>query len=190
MGKIDVKSAYRIIPIHPRDRYLLGMKWPDHYFMDLALPFGLRSAPSIFNSFRSGQFVKLSFCFKMSGVYIYSWEIRPHYEWFQTRTLVTRIYRAGRQRDKLYASRPIWVAVKEQLLGTKLAALFGRLFHNRQSWVKQRHWFFARYKTSRDRHWHPSGPREVRGPCNLHEFLGNLGNRTWFGTDDGSLTTR
>ena len=50
MGKIDVKSAYRIIPIHPSDRYLLGMKWRDHYFIDLALPFGLRSAPSIFNT--------------------------------------------------------------------------------------------------------------------------------------------
>ena len=33
-----------------------------------------------FNSFLSGQFVKLSFSFKMSGVYIFSWEIRPRYE--------------------------------------------------------------------------------------------------------------
>ena len=48
LGKIDIKSAYRIVPIHPNDRYLLGMKWRNQYFVDLALPFGLRSAPSIF----------------------------------------------------------------------------------------------------------------------------------------------
>ena len=27
MAKIDVKSAYRNIPIHPDDRWLLGMMW-------------------------------------------------------------------------------------------------------------------------------------------------------------------
>ncbi len=25
MGKVDTKSAYRIIPVHPSDRHLLGM---------------------------------------------------------------------------------------------------------------------------------------------------------------------
>ena len=49
MGKVDIKNAYRIVPIHPDDYYLLGMQWRDHYFVDLALPFGLRSAPYIFN---------------------------------------------------------------------------------------------------------------------------------------------
>ena len=27
MGKVDIKSAYRIIPVHPSDRHLLGMFW-------------------------------------------------------------------------------------------------------------------------------------------------------------------
>ena len=27
MAKIDIKSAYRIVPVHPQDRCLLGMKW-------------------------------------------------------------------------------------------------------------------------------------------------------------------
>ena len=30
------------------DRPLLGMQWDGHFFMDTALPFGLRSAPKIF----------------------------------------------------------------------------------------------------------------------------------------------
>ena len=50
MGKVDIKSAYRIIPVHPSDRYLLGTCWQGDYYLDLALPFGLRSAPAIFNS--------------------------------------------------------------------------------------------------------------------------------------------
>ena len=50
MGKVDIKSTYRIIPVHPSDRYLLGMRWRDKFYVDLALPFGLRSAPSIFNT--------------------------------------------------------------------------------------------------------------------------------------------
>ena len=50
MAKFDVEAAYRNVAVHPEDRYLLGMKWRGQFFVDLALPFGLRSAPYIFNS--------------------------------------------------------------------------------------------------------------------------------------------
>ena len=50
MAKIDVEAAYRNVAVHLKDRYLLGMKWREQFFVDLALPFGLRSAPFIFNS--------------------------------------------------------------------------------------------------------------------------------------------
>lgn len=50
MAKFDVESAYRNVLIHPLDRYLLGMKWRHHFYVNLALPFGLCSAPYIFNS--------------------------------------------------------------------------------------------------------------------------------------------
>ena len=50
MAKIDVKSAYRIVPVHPEDRHLLGMAWEGQIYVDAALPFGLRSAPKIFNA--------------------------------------------------------------------------------------------------------------------------------------------
>ena len=36
--------------MHPSDRYLLGMRWRSQYYEDLALPFGLCSAPYLFNS--------------------------------------------------------------------------------------------------------------------------------------------
>ncbi len=48
MAKIDVKHAYRKVPVHPDDRHLLAMKWDGEILVDKVLPFGLRSAPFIF----------------------------------------------------------------------------------------------------------------------------------------------
>lgn len=42
-----LESAYRNIPVHREDRYLLGMKCQGNYFIDMALPFGLHSVPFI-----------------------------------------------------------------------------------------------------------------------------------------------
>ena len=50
MAKFDVANAYRNAAIHPEDRPLLGMKWCGLYFVDMVLPFGLRSVPFIFTS--------------------------------------------------------------------------------------------------------------------------------------------
>ena len=48
LAKVDIKSAYRIVPVHPDDRPLLGMMWKEALYVDSALPFGLRSAPKYF----------------------------------------------------------------------------------------------------------------------------------------------
>ncbi len=48
MAKIDIKSAYRNVPIHPDDR------WKGSVFVDATLPFGLRSAPKIFTAIADG----------------------------------------------------------------------------------------------------------------------------------------
>ncbi|MCG8431273.1 MAG: hypothetical protein MJA29_08890, partial [Candidatus Omnitrophica bacterium] len=50
MAKIDIKSAYRLIPVHPDDRKYLGMRWNGNLYIDAMLPFGLRSAPKIFTA--------------------------------------------------------------------------------------------------------------------------------------------
>ena len=44
MAKTDVKSAFRIIPIHPNDFALLGMKWQNAYYFDRCLPMGCSSS--------------------------------------------------------------------------------------------------------------------------------------------------
>ena len=36
MVKLDLQSAYRIIPIHPQDQHLLEIKWEDKVYVDRA----------------------------------------------------------------------------------------------------------------------------------------------------------
>ena len=62
--KIDLKSAYRILPIHPDDRHLLGISWQGKTYFDQALPFGLRSAPKIFTAFADA----LAWALLVSGI--------------------------------------------------------------------------------------------------------------------------
>ena len=45
MGKLDLCSAYRRVPIHPQDYPLLAIEWQGVVYYDKALPFGLHSAP-------------------------------------------------------------------------------------------------------------------------------------------------
>lgn len=50
LAKIDIKSAYRLVPVHRHDHQLLGIEWKGAYYVDGALPFGLRSAPKTFTA--------------------------------------------------------------------------------------------------------------------------------------------
>ena len=54
LAKVDIKSAYQLIPVHPNDRPLLAMQWNGGVFVDSMLPFGLRSAPRIFTAVADG----------------------------------------------------------------------------------------------------------------------------------------
>ena len=51
---MDLKEAYRNIPVHLADRHLLAVKWNGITFLDGALPFGLRSAPKLFSVVADG----------------------------------------------------------------------------------------------------------------------------------------
>lgn len=54
LAKVDIESAYRLVPVHPDDRPLLAMQWNGGVFVDAMLPFGLRSAPKIFTAVADG----------------------------------------------------------------------------------------------------------------------------------------
>ena len=55
MAKVDIRHAYRLVPIHPGNYRATGLKWRfGHnrqftYLMNTLLPFGGRRAPGIFH---------------------------------------------------------------------------------------------------------------------------------------------
>lgn len=51
MGKIDLKSALRLLPIHPSDFELLGFRLNDMFFFDKCLPMGCSVSCSLFEEF-------------------------------------------------------------------------------------------------------------------------------------------
>ena len=48
LAKFDLESAYRMVPVHPQDHLLLGLRWQGATYVDGALPFSLRSASKLF----------------------------------------------------------------------------------------------------------------------------------------------
>ena len=56
--------AYRLIPVHPEDRWLQAVEWQGSYYVDPMLPFGLRSAPKIFNAVADA----LEWCLRDRGI--------------------------------------------------------------------------------------------------------------------------
>ena len=51
LAKIDIKHAFRTVPVRLEDRELLGIYWKQKYYIDCCLPCGLRSAPFTFNQY-------------------------------------------------------------------------------------------------------------------------------------------
>ena len=61
LAKVDIEAAYRLIPVHPDDRWLLAVRWGDSVYVD---PMLLRSAPKIFNAVADA----LIWCLRKSGI--------------------------------------------------------------------------------------------------------------------------
>lgn len=49
--KRDWEAAFRNVAVAPSDRWLLGFQWNNIYYTESCLPFGLRTAPFLFNLF-------------------------------------------------------------------------------------------------------------------------------------------
>ena len=52
--KRDIKDAFRNIPLSSQVQWLLGFQWEGQLYMERCLPFGLATAPFIFNLFAEG----------------------------------------------------------------------------------------------------------------------------------------
>ena len=52
--KRDIRDAFRMVPVATNDRWLLGFGWKGVFYTECALPFGLCTAPFLFNLFAEG----------------------------------------------------------------------------------------------------------------------------------------
>lgn len=52
--KRDIRDAFRMVPVAADDQWLLGFCWRGVFYLERALPFGLRTAPFLFNLFAEG----------------------------------------------------------------------------------------------------------------------------------------
>ena len=66
--KRDFESAFRHIPVSPLDPPLLGFHWQSHYYAEQFLPFGLRTAPYLFNLFAETFYWILEDQFQRKGL--------------------------------------------------------------------------------------------------------------------------
>ena len=67
----DMKDAFRIIPVAPHQRWLLAFEWAGKYYTECVLPFGLSTAPFIFNLFAEAwHWILQSYL---------GWELLEHY---------------------------------------------------------------------------------------------------------------
>jgi hypothetical protein len=58
IGKIDIKSAFRLLPCYPEDFDLLGFKIGDLYYIDKCMSMGCSISCSTFEHFCNGLFRK------------------------------------------------------------------------------------------------------------------------------------
>ncbi len=50
LGKADITDAFKVMPLHPSQWHLFGVKWRSKFYFSVKLTFGCRSSPCIFNS--------------------------------------------------------------------------------------------------------------------------------------------
>lgn len=69
--KRDLKDAFRMVPVAMNQRWMLGFQWEGQYYHENCLPFGLRTAPFIFNLL--GEGLHWILCYRLH------WLIMAHY---------------------------------------------------------------------------------------------------------------
>ncbi len=49
LAKVDITSAFKVMPIHPDSWHLLGIQWAGKFYFAVRLTFGCKSSPKIFD---------------------------------------------------------------------------------------------------------------------------------------------
>ena len=64
LAKMDIESAYWLVPVHPQDHILQAVEWDRQIYVDPMLPFGLRSATNFFTAVAD----VLNWCLQWAGI--------------------------------------------------------------------------------------------------------------------------
>ena len=76
LAKIDIREAYRMVPVCPSERPFLAVAWQGEVYVDCQLPFGLASAPAL-QRHLNGYCAKGEFVVRSTIYMIFcSWERR------------------------------------------------------------------------------------------------------------------
>ncbi len=67
LAKFDVKGMYWTVPVHPDDRWLLGMCWRGKIYVDKVLPFGLQMIDGSWHVLETARFMLIRCCPSASG---------------------------------------------------------------------------------------------------------------------------
>lgn len=51
IAKVDIKSAFRLLPVHPADFELLGIQYNNNFYIDKCLPMGCAIPCNLFEKF-------------------------------------------------------------------------------------------------------------------------------------------
>ena len=80
LAKTDIKNAFRIIPIHHPDYYLLGVKWKGSYYYDRCMPVGCASSCKTFEIFSTSVewIAQKKFGNKRFFIYLMIFWLLPH----------------------------------------------------------------------------------------------------------------
>ena len=110
--KRDLKDAFRHIPVATSDQWLLGFYCDGHYWMERYLPFGLRTAPFLFDLFAKAlNWILIS---------VLGWTIILHYldDFFAILSPTDDAVAYGQQFDDLCAQLGLTVNHSKDIMGT------------------------------------------------------------------------
>ena len=68
LGKADIVDAFKVMPLHPSQWHLFGVKWRGRFYFAVKLTFGCRSSPRIFDTLSEALCWILSNTFKLPFV--------------------------------------------------------------------------------------------------------------------------
>jgi hypothetical protein len=71
LSKLDVSSAYKAVPVRPKDWCLLGLVWNEKYYYEISLPFGLGSSCKKWETYGTGIHLILNASCKLDGLVHY-----------------------------------------------------------------------------------------------------------------------